>query len=52
MKSTGEESESIFNTLWHNSDAIICCSLKLCIYVVFLVFPSLRSIMSGIFKRK
>ncbi|KAF6157122.1 hypothetical protein GIB67_041583 [Kingdonia uniflora] len=28
LKPTGEGSESIFNTLWHNSDAIMCCSLK------------------------
>ncbi|KAF6144763.1 hypothetical protein GIB67_016837 [Kingdonia uniflora] len=52
LKPTGEGSESIFNTPWHNSDAIMCCSLKVCIYILFLVFPSLRSIVSGIFKRK
>ncbi|KAF6174438.1 hypothetical protein GIB67_024460 [Kingdonia uniflora] len=44
LKPTGEGSESIFNTLWHNSDAIMCCSLKVCIYILILVFPSLRYI--------
>ncbi|KAF6148781.1 hypothetical protein GIB67_019389 [Kingdonia uniflora] len=28
LKPTSEGSESIFNTLWHNSDAIMCYSLK------------------------
>ncbi|KAF6156988.1 hypothetical protein GIB67_039749 [Kingdonia uniflora] len=28
LKPTGEGSESIFNTLWHNSDAIMCYFLK------------------------
>ncbi|KAA8540366.1 hypothetical protein F0562_024715 [Nyssa sinensis] len=28
LKSGGEGSESILKTLWHHSDAIMCCSLK------------------------
>ncbi|KAB5563906.1 hypothetical protein DKX38_003960 [Salix brachista] len=28
LKSNGEGSESILKTLWHHSDAIMCCSLK------------------------
>ncbi|XP_057976689.1 homeobox-leucine zipper protein ATHB-15 [Malania oleifera] len=28
LKSSGEGSESILKTLWHHSDAIMCCSLK------------------------
>ncbi|KAJ9692284.1 hypothetical protein PVL29_011374 [Vitis rotundifolia] len=28
LKSSGEGSETILKTLWHHSDAIMCCSLK------------------------
>ncbi|KAI3857670.1 hypothetical protein MKW98_028934 [Papaver atlanticum] len=28
LKSNGEASESILKTLWHQSDAIMCCSIK------------------------
>jgi homeobox-leucine zipper protein len=28
LKSVGEESESILKSLWHHSDALMCCSLK------------------------
>ncbi|CAK9159876.1 unnamed protein product [Ilex paraguariensis] len=28
LKSSGEGSDSILKTLWHHSDAIMCCSLK------------------------
>lgn len=32
LKSTTEGSESILKTLWHHSDAIMCCSMKVCIF--------------------
>ncbi|MCL7041686.1 hypothetical protein MKW94_023485, partial [Papaver nudicaule] len=28
LKSNGETSESVLKTLWHQSDAIMCCSMK------------------------
>ena len=31
LKSSSEGSESILKTLWHHSDAIMCCSLKVCL---------------------
>lgn len=39
LRSSGEGSESILKALWHHSDAIMCCSMKvmfsfLCIELV------------------
>ncbi|MCL7043344.1 hypothetical protein MKW94_006301, partial [Papaver nudicaule] len=39
LKSNGETSESVLKTLWHQSDAIMCCSMKVSIlYLLHVVF--------------
>jgi hypothetical protein len=38
LKSNGEGSESILKTLWHHSDAIMCCSLKVCMTTIYPAF--------------
>jgi homeobox-leucine zipper protein len=35
LKSGNEGSESILKTLWHHSDAIMCCSLKVCVKTTY-----------------
>lgn len=50
LKSSGEGSESILKALWHHSDAIMCCSMKVPIYIFASCTPSLE-FNSSIYQR-
>ncbi|PWA82648.1 homeobox protein [Artemisia annua] len=38
FKNVDERSDSMLKTLWHHSDAIMCCSLKVCLFFIFHAF--------------
>lgn len=57
LKLSNEGNENILKTLWHHSDAVMCCSLKVIVsifnFFILLLFPFLQilfrqvSIFSG-----
>jgi hypothetical protein len=34
LKSNNEGNESLLKSLWHHSDAILCCTLKVCLKLI------------------
>jgi len=37
LKSNNEGSESSLKTLWHHTDAILCCTLKVCLKLISIL---------------
>lgn len=51
LKSSGGGSDSILKALWHHSDAIMCCSVKVILsslaLLVFLLFHRVPLLLAG-----